>query len=55
MENFMNDEVYAENSEEYEGYFSKNMKYRGKGNDKIHEDMISEYDRNGTDMSNWYK
>lgn len=53
MEIFWNDEVYAENSDEYEGYFSKNMKNRGKENDKNHEDMISKYDKNGTDMSNW--
>ncbi|MEE0943998.1 MAG: hypothetical protein UIM24_00910 [Clostridia bacterium] len=52
MGDYFNDEIYAENSDEYEAYFSKNMKNRGSKNDKIHEDMISKYDINGNYMSN---
>lgn len=55
MGDYFNDEIYAESSDEYEAYFSKNMKNRGSKNDKIHEDMISKYDTYSNDMSNLCK
>lgn len=52
MGNYLNDEVYAQNCEEYNEFFSKNMKYRGTEYDKKDEDMIAKYDINGHSLSN---
>ncbi len=52
MEFYFGDEIYAEDSDSYMEYFSKNIENRGSKTDKKSNDMIAKYDINADELSN---